>query len=51
MPKIGSVIEVRMLYCFKGGCLYQPTYIGSRDDINIEECTTKQLKYKPDPED
>jgi bifunctional non-homologous end joining protein LigD len=51
VPKIGSVIEVRYLYCLQGGSLYQPTYLGVRDDIDIEECLMSQIKYKGTEED
>lgn len=50
LPKMGDVIEVRYLYAYKGGCLYQPVYIGVRDDVDTEECTTAQLKYKREEE-
>ena len=41
----------RYLYAFKeSGCIYQPVYLGTRDDIPAEECTTTQLKYKAESE-
>lgn len=47
IPAPGEIIECRYLYAFKGsGSIYQPVYLGCRDDINQEECTTSQLKYK-----
>jgi bifunctional non-homologous end joining protein LigD len=46
LPPVHSVIEVKYLYAFRHGCLYQPRYIGPRDDIDEEECRTTQLKYK-----
>jgi len=40
-------VECRYLYAFKeSGCIYQPVYLGTRDDIPAEECTTSQLKFK-----
>lgn len=48
IPEKDSVIEIRMLYCFKGGKIYQPTYLGSRDDIDAKECIVSKLKYKPE---
>lgn len=49
IPKAGSVIECRYLYAFReSGCIYQPVYLGPRDDIRAVECTTAQLKYKAD---
>jgi bifunctional non-homologous end joining protein LigD len=46
VPGVGAVVEVRYLYCFRGGSLYQPTFLAQRDDIDIEECVESQLKYK-----
>jgi len=46
LPEIGAVIEVKYLYAYHGGCLYQPSYLGVRDDVSAEECSVKQLKYK-----
>ena len=46
IPQHGDVIEVRYLYAYQGGSLYQPTYIGLRDDVDEYECQMSQLKYK-----
>ena len=47
VPRAGAVIEVRYLYAFpESGCVFQPVYLGERDDIAAEECTVDQLKYK-----
>ena len=45
-------MECRYLYAFKeSGSIYQPVYLGAREDIRAEECTTTQLKLKkPEPE-
>lgn len=52
MPSIGDVVEIRYLYAFKeSGALYQPVYLGRRDDLSLRECTTKQLKFKQEDED
>ena len=48
IPKAGSIIEVRYLYAYKGGSLYQPNFLNLRDDIEAKECTIDQLKYKKD---
>lgn len=49
VPSSGTVVECRYLYAFKeSGSIYQPVYLGPRDDIRAEECTTSQLKYKTD---
>ncbi len=40
-------MECRYLYAFReSGSIYQPVYLGPRDDIRAAECTTAQLKYK-----
>ncbi len=46
IPKLNDCIEVRYLYAYKGGSLYQPTYLMIRTDISPKECSIKQLKYK-----
>ncbi len=49
VPAPGQVVEVRYLYVASvGGSLYQPIYLGVRDDIDAGECTEalQQLKYK-----
>lgn len=49
-PVAGAVVEVRYLYAFReSGALFQPVYLGRRDDIAPTECVVEQLKYKPDP--
>lgn len=46
IPKAGQIVEVRFLYAFPGGSLFQPTLLGIRDDVNKDACTVKQLKFK-----
>ena len=46
IPEVNSIIEIRYLYAYRGGSLYQPTYIGQRDDVSADECLMSQLKYK-----
>ena len=46
MPPLHAYIEVRYLYAYKGGSLYQPTYLGVRNDVGIKDCPIAQLKYK-----
>jgi bifunctional non-homologous end joining protein LigD len=49
VPSTGSLIEVRYLYAYKGGSLYQPTYLEDRsDELDRGECVIGQLAYKPD---
>jgi len=50
VPAEGAVVEIRYLYAYReSGSIYQPVCLGPRDDIPVEECTTGQLKYKPEP--
>lgn len=49
VPEVGQVVEIKYLYVAgKGGSLYQPIYIGVRDDVEAGECTIERqhLKYK-----
>lgn len=46
VPSINSVCEIRYLYAYKGGSLYQPCYKGPRTDVDVEECLISQVKYK-----
>lgn len=51
VPPPGEVVEVRYLYAFReSGCLYQPVYLGPRDDLEPGNCTTPQLKFRPQAE-
>jgi bifunctional non-homologous end joining protein LigD len=47
IPAAGAIAEVKYLYAYPGGCLYQPVLLGVRDDIAAEFCTLNQLKFKP----
>lgn len=46
IPAADAVVEIRYLYAYPGGSLYQPVYLGVRDDITAEFCTLAQLKFK-----
>ena len=46
IPGNGVVVEVRYLYAYPGGSLYQPVYLGPRDDISASDCIMGQLKLK-----
>jgi bifunctional non-homologous end joining protein LigD len=47
IPKVGTVVEVRYLYAHREShALYQPVYLGPRDDVEPGECLASQLKYK-----
>jgi bifunctional non-homologous end joining protein LigD len=51
VPKVGAIVEVRYLYAFPGGSLFQPVYLGQRDDITLRACTVRQLKYRAEDGD
>ena len=46
IPQVGARVEVRYLYAYRGGSLYQAAFLGERDDLAPEDCTVGQLKYK-----
>ena len=47
-PVKGAVIETRYLYAMRGGSLYQPLFLTVRDDVDANDCTVAQLKYRPE---
>ncbi len=47
IPNIGDILEVQYLYAYQGGSLFQPVCIGKRTDLERNDCTINQLKYKP----
>lgn len=46
IPMAGDILEVKYLYAYEGGSLYQPTYHRPRPDITSAD-TDSVLKYKP----
>ena len=51
IPPVGAVVECYYLYAFpESGSIFQPVYLGVRDDIRAEECVIGQLKYKSEPD-
>ena len=44
LPDIGTVVEIRYLYAYKGGSLYQPTFLMERDDVGPD--SLENLKFK-----
>ena len=47
IPKVGTVVEVRYLYAYRDShALFQPVYLGLRDDVDPGECLAAQLKFK-----
>jgi bifunctional non-homologous end joining protein LigD len=51
IPPAGSVVEVKFLYAYPGGSLFQPVYLGPRDDVGVDACVLSQLKYKAGEEE
>ncbi len=50
IPTTGQVAECRFLHAFReSGSIYQPLFLGRREDITADECTTAQLKYRAEP--
>ena len=45
IPNVGEMVEIKYLYAYRGGSLYQPQYLGVRDDKDLPD-TLSQLKYK-----
>jgi bifunctional non-homologous end joining protein LigD len=49
IPSQGQVVEVRYLYAFReSGILFQPVFLGVREDVDDMECLASQLKFKPE---
>lgn len=47
IPAMREIVEVRYLYAFReSGSVYQPVYLGRRDDLEMSDCDVRQLKYK-----
>jgi bifunctional non-homologous end joining protein LigD len=52
VPEVDAVVEVRYLYAFReSNAVYQPVYLGPRQDVEPRECVLSQLKYKSAPEE
>ncbi len=51
IPATGSIVDVRFLYAYRSGSLFQPIYLGQRDDIGVGACTVAQLKFKAGEEE
>lgn len=50
IPRVGAVVEVKYLYAFRGGSLFQPIYLGERFfEVNVDEI--QSIKYKDGSED
>jgi bifunctional non-homologous end joining protein LigD len=51
VPAVGAVVDVRFLYAYRDGSLFQPVYLGERSDVRQNECVVSQLKFKREDED
>jgi len=52
IPEVGDIVEVRYLYYFANGSLFQPVYLGVREDLDATEIDlVGDLKLKADSED
>jgi len=50
IPKVEAVVEVKYLYAFRGGSLFQPVYLGERFfEVSVDEI--QSIKYKDGSED
>ena len=45
-PAIGAFVEVRYLYAYRNGSLYQPAFQMVRTDMTRADCAIEQLVYK-----
>jgi bifunctional non-homologous end joining protein LigD len=50
VPTVGEFVEVKYLYWYPGGSLYQPQYLGARDDKDVAD-DISTLKPKSDDTD
>ncbi len=48
VPNTGDLVEVRYLYAYKGGAIFQPVYLGKRTDSDLTDATISQIVYKGD---
>lgn len=49
IPEVGSLVDVKYLYAYEGGSLFQPTFRGPRTDVDENECRLDRLKFKANP--
>jgi len=50
-PNVGDVVDVKYLYAYKGGSLYQPAYRGVRGDHDCDDISTLKFKSEDNDED
>jgi len=44
LPSIGDLVEVKYLYYYPGGSLYQPQYLGVRNDVEVDSLSSLKPK-------
>jgi bifunctional non-homologous end joining protein LigD len=49
VPAVGTLVEVRYLYAYEGGSLYQPVYLGPRTDLERADAALSRLKFRREP--
>jgi bifunctional non-homologous end joining protein LigD len=47
VPELNSIVEIKYLYAYPGGSLYQPIFLKPRHDVDASECLCSKLKWKP----
>lgn len=47
IPAPGTVVNVRYLYAYQDGSLFQPQYEGVRDDVTQDQCVASQRVFVP----
>ncbi|UNC16226.1 hypothetical protein FE249_18400 (plasmid) [Acidiphilium multivorum] len=47
IPAPGTVVNIRYLYAYPDGSLFQPQYEGERSDITAAECLASQRAFAP----
>lgn len=51
IPKAGELVEVRYLYAYRNGSLYQPILLGVRDDVPADRMASLKFKDADSDED
>jgi bifunctional non-homologous end joining protein LigD len=46
IPKVNDIVEIKYLYYYPNGSLYQPVLLAVRDDVDDKECLLSKLKTK-----
>lgn len=46
LPSPGDLVEIKYMYAYHGGSIYQPQYKGVRTDLESGSAVLSQLKYK-----